>query len=222
MNTRKLRFDASYREQAELDDGRKVTFRLVQPSDKHLLLQGFAHLSPESRYFRFMGVRNGFNEAELRYLCEVDGTEHFAMGAVIRNADGIENGVAIARFIRLRDEPDVAEPAITVVDEYQGKNLGRMLLKRLTLAARERGIERFRTEFLRHNRKIAQLLAGYQEGSIIREDNDVVTMEFKLPRPGLGERMSEALRRSEMYQAFVEIARGTLPVRVAGSETNQP
>jgi GNAT superfamily N-acetyltransferase len=217
MKKLRPRFDSSYLEEIELDDGQDVTLRLVQPSDKQLLLQGFERLSPESRHLRFMGVRNTFNEAELRYLCEVDGTDHFAMGAVIVNADGSEEGVAIARFVRLKDHPDVAEPAITVIDDYQGKGLGRILLKRLTSAARERGIERFHTEFLRGNVKTAQLLNDYEESSIIHEDGDVVTMEFELPRPGLGERMEQALRRSEMYQAFAHIARGALPVRFGRS-----
>ena len=100
MSDKKLRFDAAYREHRELDDGQEVTLRLVRPSDKQLLLQGFERLSPESRHFRFMGVRNTFSEAELHYLCEVDGTNHFALGAVIENDDGSEEGIAIARFVR--------------------------------------------------------------------------------------------------------------------------
>ncbi len=217
MADQRLRFDSSYREEVELDDGLEVTLRLVQPSDKRLLLQGFARLSLESRLFRFMGVHNTLTEAELGYLCEVDGTDHFAVGAVVVNADGSEDGVAVARFVRLKDHPDAAEPAITVIDDYQGKGLGRILLKRLTSAARERGIERFHTEFLRNNVKTAQLLDDYEESSIVREDGDVVTMEFVLPRPSLGERMEEALRRSELYHAFVRVSRGALPVRFGRS-----
>lgn len=207
----KLGFDSAYREQIELADGHEVTLRLVRPSDKQLLLQGFERLSPASRHFRFMGVRNTFSEEELRYLCEVDGIDHFAMGAVFERADGSEEGVAIARFIRSNHEPDVAEPAITIIDDYQGIGLGGVLLKRLITAARERGVERFHTEFLRSNTKTAQLLDDYEESSIIREEGDVVTMEFVLPKPSLGERMTNALRRSEVYRAFADVARGALP-----------
>ena len=217
MEKQNPKFNSSYREQVELDDGLELTLRLVRPSDTQLLLQGFERLSPQSRHFRFMGVRNTFTEAELRYLCEVDGTDHFAMGAVVENTGGSETGVGIARFVRLRDLPEVAEPAITIIDDYQGKGLGKMLLRRLILAARERGIRVFHTEFLRSNLKVAQLLDDYQESSIIREDGDVATMEFVLPRPNLGERMTDVLRNSELYHAFVHVARGVLPVRFGWS-----
>jgi GNAT superfamily N-acetyltransferase len=164
-----------------------------------------------------MGVRNTFTEDELRYLCEVDGMDHFAMGAVVENVHGAQEGVAIARFVRSRDFPDVAEPAITIIDDYQGKGLGRKLLRRLITAARERGVERFHTEFLRSNEKTAQLLDDYENSSIIHEEGDVVTVEFELPEPSLGERMTDALRRSEIYRAFVDVARGALPVKFGRS-----
>jgi GNAT superfamily N-acetyltransferase len=211
LSQKKLRFDSAYSEQTQLDDGQVVTLRLVRPSDKQLLLQGFERLSPESRHFRFMGVRNAFSEADLRYLCEVDGIDHFAMGAVVIRSDGSEEGVAIARFVRLTKQPDIAEPAITIIDDYQGMGLGGVLLKRLISAALERGVERFHTEFLRSNSKTAQLLDDYEESSIVREEGDVVTMEFLLPKPSLGERMTDALRRSEVYRAFADVARGALP-----------
>jgi GNAT superfamily N-acetyltransferase len=217
MERHRLKFDSSYRERVELDDGRVVTLRLVQPGDKQLLLHGFERLSHESRYLRFLGVRHDLNEAELRYLCEVDGENHFAMGAVADNPDGSEEGVAVARFVRMQGESDVAEPAITVIDEYQGVGLGRKLLRRLASAARERGIERFHTDFLRQNRKVEQMLADFAESFVVREDEDVVTMEFELPHPGLGERMADALRQSEMYKAFAHIAQGVLPVRFGRS-----
>ena len=75
LSKKKLRFNSDYSERVELDDGQAVTLRLVRPTDKQLLLQGFERLSPASRHFRFMGVRNTFSEADLRYLCEVDGMD---------------------------------------------------------------------------------------------------------------------------------------------------
>jgi hypothetical protein len=79
---RRFKFNSSYKEEVELGDGQEVTLRLVQPTDKKLLLSGLARMSPQSRYFRFMGARNGFKESELRYLCEVDGINHFATSSV--------------------------------------------------------------------------------------------------------------------------------------------
>ena len=217
----KLRFDETYCETMEIEGGQEVVLRLVRPSDKGLLLEGLGRLSPQSRRFRFMGARNSFTQEELDYLCDVDGLDHFAMGAVVKGEDGSEEGVAIARFVRSKDRPEAAEPAVTIIDDYQSKGLGKILLKRLVAAARERGIRVFHSEFLRSNFKVAQLLDDYAESSVILEEGDVVTVEFPLPKPRLGERLSDALHRSEIYRAFVDIARGALPVRF-GRSVNAP
>src|SRR6202008_3621924 len=56
-------------------------------------------------------------------------------------ADGC--GVGIARYIRDADDPQAAEIAVTIVDEWQGRGLGTELLSRLSDLARQAGIRRF-------------------------------------------------------------------------------
>src|SRR5207245_4362935 len=97
-------------------------------------------LSPTSRYRRFLSAKDHLTDREWRYFTEVDGINHFALGAV-RHADGQEEGLGVARFIRLIDRPTVAEPAVVVADPWQRKGLGRLLLARLVAAASERGID---------------------------------------------------------------------------------
>src|SRR5436305_11121880 len=131
------RFDASWREEAVLEGGTRATLRMLGPDDKALLRAGFEQLSAASRYRRFHGPKASLSEAELRYLTECDGENHFAVGATAI-IDGHEQGVGVARCIRLRDRPEVAEAAITVVDAWQGRGLGKLLLHRLMEAAHER------------------------------------------------------------------------------------
>src|SRR5215813_10393760 len=142
------RFDADYREKVVLKGGTEVVLRLVRPDDKPLFVAGFARLSPESRYFRFFTGKDHLTDAELRYLTELDGENHLAIGAL--GPDG--QGAGVARFIRLAQEPEVAELAVTVVDSMQRKGLGRILSERLMAAARERGVKRLRAEILAENR----------------------------------------------------------------------
>lgn len=179
-----LGFDSSYREEVALADGLEVSLRLLQPTDKEGLAEGFARMSPESRHFRFMGGRNELNERELCYLCDVDGFDHFAIGAAVPSADGDHDGVAVGRFVRLQEQPGVAEPAITVVDDYQGQGLGRILLDRLASAARERGIDRFHCELLASNEKARRLLSNFDERATVRQEGDAVTMELDLRHHG--------------------------------------
>jgi GNAT superfamily N-acetyltransferase len=148
-----MRFGPSYCEQVRLADGLRVWLGPVRPDDKRRLLEGLSRLSPGSSYFRFMGARRSLSERDLHYLTEIDGIDHFAIGAVLVQPDGSEEGIGVARFIRLPGEPAVAEPAITVIDDYQGKGLGGLLLRRLVRAARERGVHRFRCQFLADNER---------------------------------------------------------------------
>ena len=76
------RFDEHYREEIRLADGLTATIRCLRPEDRGLLEEGFRRLSPESRYLRFFAAKERLNDAELRYLTEIDGAMHFAIGAV--------------------------------------------------------------------------------------------------------------------------------------------
>jgi GNAT superfamily N-acetyltransferase len=186
-----------------------VVLRPLAPADKQLLLDGLARLSPRSSYLRFLGVRRSLNPRELRYLTEIDGVDHFALCAVVQRPDGAEEGIGVARFIRLPGEPTVAEPAITVVDAHQGQGLGGLLLRRLVQAARERGVRRFRCQFLADNERVRALLDDLGPAvELARPDDQTVTAEFVLPRPALGERLSAAIRGSGMYRVLAHAARG--------------
>jgi hypothetical protein len=60
----------------------------------------------------------------------------------------------VARCARLPGESDVAEVAVTVVDEYQGRGLGRLLFTLLAASTRGAGIERFRAYVLPDNARV--------------------------------------------------------------------
>jgi GNAT superfamily N-acetyltransferase len=147
-------YDDRYREEARLPAGLQVVFRAVHPEDKNLLAEGMSRLSPASRYFRFLSPKKSLSKIELAYFTEVDGHNHFAIGVARPQPGGGEEGIGVARFVRFQDDPEVAEPAVTVIDDYQGCGVGTALLRRLVEAARERGIKRFRCEFLADNQRV--------------------------------------------------------------------
>ena len=104
---------------AVLRDGSTVLIRQVRSTDAPLLADGFARLSAASRQMRFLGVKKELSAAELRYLTDVDHHDHEALGAVDR-AGG--RGVGIARYVRDADDPQAAEIAVTIVDDWQGRD----------------------------------------------------------------------------------------------------
>jgi GNAT superfamily N-acetyltransferase len=170
-----LVFDADYQETVTLRNGQRVRLRAVRPEDKRNLVRGLHRLSPASRLSRFFAMKKRLTETELRYLTEVDVVNHFAIGALtLRDDDAEGEGIAIGRFVRLDSPPDSAEPAIVVVDAWQGQGLGRMLLERLIDAARERGIRSFHAEFLADNAAIRQLLESLFPRMLMQRKGTVV------------------------------------------------
>jgi GNAT superfamily N-acetyltransferase len=137
--------DATWSAVHRLDDGGAVRLRLLQPSDRERLRAGFARLSPAARYNRFLSAMPKLSDRMLDYLTRCDGWDHVAVGAEAVAADGgAGDGLGVARFIRLADEPTVAEAAVAVVDDAQRRGIGRLLLSALVAAARERDIVAFR------------------------------------------------------------------------------
>jgi GNAT superfamily N-acetyltransferase len=131
---------------ARLSDGTEVRLREIRASDKALLAAGHERLSEQSRLRRFLSAKPRLTSSDLRYLTEVDGVNHYAVVA-LRG----EQIVAVARWVRLRDEPTAAEAAVVVGDPLQGKGLGKILARELADAARARGIERIRASILSDN-----------------------------------------------------------------------
>jgi fructokinase len=184
-------------EELRLADGTPFSLRPIRPDDKKELSRGFARLSPASRYMRFHSLKQSLSDEDLRYLTEVDGQDHFALVAVTPSHDMREEvGLGVARFVRDANEPDLAEAAITVADEQQGKGLGTILLRRLVEAARERQIRRFRAEVLVENAPMVHLLraAGAQ---VVRTDGTSLVLEVPVsppPEPGADETQSPLFR----------------------------
>lgn len=156
-------------------DGRRVLFRPINPEDKDRLREGFERLSPESRYRRFFRHIDRLTERELRYLTEVDFVDHVAWVAVLADEPG-QPGIGAARWIRIAGEPDVAEGAVTVVDDWHGRGIGKTLLFLLARSARLRGVHAFRAWVMGENRPILGVLAdlgvryGRWEGGIVQVD----------------------------------------------------
>ena len=153
-----------------LRDGSQVQIREVRGSDAPLLADGFARLSARSRQQRFLSPKHSLSAAELRFLTEVDHHDHEAIGA-LSPADG--RGVGIARYIRDPGDPEAAEIAVTIADDWQGRGLGTELLARLSDRARQEGICRFTATVAYGNAAMATLLqnmgaelAGHDHGTV--------------------------------------------------------
>ena len=122
-----------------LRDGSHVRIRQGHSTDKELLRRGFERLSPESRYRRFLAPIPELTEDMVRYLTEIDHHDHEAMIALDEDTG---EGIGVARYVRDPQRPEVAEVAVTVIDDWQGRGLGTLLLEVISARARDEGITR--------------------------------------------------------------------------------
>jgi GNAT superfamily N-acetyltransferase len=176
-------------ELVELRDGGRVRIRPVRSDDKARLVEAFDRLGDASRYRRFLGYKKELSVAELAMLTDIDHHEHEALAAL--DAETGE-GVGVARFVRDRGRPEVAEAAVTVVDDWQGRGLGRVLVSRLAGRAREEGIREFTATLLTDNRAMLSLFRELGALRVVRRNGPIQEIDVALP---LGHGcMDEALR----------------------------
>jgi GNAT superfamily N-acetyltransferase len=167
---------------ARLRDGAEVELRPVEPGDKQRLLDAFERLGPRSRYQRFLAPMPRLPDATARYLTDVDHHDHEALVAV-DPATGA--GVGVARFVRADGRPDVAEAAVTVADDWQGRGLGTLLLQRLAERAREEGVERFYALLLSDNHDMLDLLERLGPVHVVGRGAGTTEVEVELPPEGV-------------------------------------
>ena len=161
-----------------LRDGSEALVRQVRPEDKPLFVAGWAALSDETVYRRFLQPRDGLSVDELAFFTEIDHVDHEAIGAL--DADG-RHGVGVARYVRDVELPHAAEAAIIVVDAWQGRGLGGKLLRRLCARATENGIRIFTATLLAGNEAILALLGQLGEVTLRRRDGAAIEVDVELP-----------------------------------------
>jgi GNAT superfamily N-acetyltransferase len=175
----------------ELRDGSQVRLRQIRSSDRELLLRGFEHLSPKSRYRRFLTPMPELSEETVRYLVNVDHHDHEAIVAVDAKSG---EGVGVARYVRSTDRPEAAEVAVTVIDAWQGRGLGTVLLEVLSARAREEGIRSFTALMLAENEEMMDLLGRLGAVRIIDQERGTVEIEVRIPEIGLAPALRKLLR----------------------------
>jgi GNAT superfamily N-acetyltransferase len=181
-----------------LRDGSTVLIRPIQPGDKETLERGFARLSEDSRYTRFLAPMNRLSPSMLAYLTEVDHHDHEALVAI---DDRSGEGVGVARYVRT--EGAIAEAAVTVADEWQGLGLGTALTSMLAERALEEGIERLTAIVLAENHEMIDLLESVGQVETREREGATLTVEVPLEprRPGAGKGLYGLLRAARRVAA---------------------
>jgi RimJ/RimL family protein N-acetyltransferase len=149
-------------------EGSRFRVRPIHPSDKDLLQRGFGELSERSKYLRLLQINTKLSDVQLNYFTEVDGIRHVAWG--ILDESGEEpKPVGIGRFVKFKDDKDLAEVAITIIDSHQGKGLGRILFATLNFIACQIGLKKLRYYVSSENRSALNSLKKF---TVLNQEND--------------------------------------------------
>jgi RimJ/RimL family protein N-acetyltransferase len=166
----------------QLKDGTKLVFRLLRPEDEGDIKAGFEKLSPQSRYYRFLAPVSKLPNSHMKFISQIDNVNRVGWCAIDR-ADGHEIGIGLARYERLVNEPNKAEFAITIVDAYQNRGIGSILLKLLIQTALKNGITTFVGFVLEENRVMLHILKRYhgkletESGTLLRVEMDLTAVD---------------------------------------------
>ena len=160
----------------QLVDGTTMRVRPILPEDRDELRHAFEEASPQTRYLRFGLAVGTLTDAALTYLTCVDQRDHVALVGISTSPDlKAERGVGVARFVRSKNDPQVAEAAVAVIDDMQHKGVGRALTRELARAALARGITKLRADVLRVNGPMRTILERVGARPLAPEDTDATT-----------------------------------------------
>src|SRR5260370_6649469 len=153
-----------------LRSGHRVLVRAGRLDDGPGLAEAYDQLSETSRYRRFFTGKPHLSEQSLASFTDADRRVHEARVAVVPGSGQL---VGLARYIRIPGQPDQAEVAITVLDSWQRRGLGTVLLRELAQRAAEEGIRYFVAEILAENRPMVTLAQRLGDAEITGDGGTV-------------------------------------------------
>lgn len=145
----------TFRHEWTAGDGTRVTIRPIRPDDREIERAFVRGLSSNSKYFRFFSTIKDLSPQLLDRFTQVDYPREMAFIATIQ-AEMAELEIGVARYAPGRSER-TAEFAVVVADNWQGRGIGRELLRHLFGVAEDAGFTRIEGIVLRANKNMLRL-----------------------------------------------------------------
>jgi len=125
-------------EETIIIDNETVMVRPAKPVDERRIQEHFYNLDKKDIVSRFFHEKTRFVQDEMEGVSQIDYIKDLTVIALVGEF-GFGKVVAVGEYL-LDPAKNMAEVAFSVIKEYQGKRLGKILLKKLSEAARENGI----------------------------------------------------------------------------------
>jgi len=138
-----------------------VTIRPIQPNDFQPILDMHQRLSMDSLFLRYLvPYIPGYLPTHLRHICRRPAGQGF--GLVATTGTQI---VGLGYYVIKPEQPDTAEPALLIEDQFQGQGIGGRMLDQLVTVARGQGVHFFDALTHSSNRSMRHLL--HRRGQLI-------------------------------------------------------
>ena len=160
-----LPYPARYQHEWPLRGGGVYNVRPVHPDDAQMLQGLVQHLSPESRYFRFVSHFHELPAAMLSRFTLIDYDREMALVAVVKERHVGEDGavteteriVGVSRYITNPDQSS-CEFSLVIADDFSGKGLGTRLMESIIDVARDKELEVIEGLVLAGNAEMLKLM----------------------------------------------------------------
>lgn len=173
---------ARYSRLEKTRDGRRVEIRSLHPNDRDELVAAIGRSSAKSLYRRFFRVKRHFTDEEVAFFLNVDFKNHVALVAIVE-CEGRQAIAGGGRYVV--GKPGSAELAFVVVDDYQGQSIGGLLMRHLTLLAKQAGLSELIADVLSHNTPMLRVFQKCGLPISLRREGPVTHVTLGLCEPQL-------------------------------------
>ncbi len=118
--------------------GGLITIRPAKPVDERRIQEHFYNQDKDDIYSRFFQARTRFVRDDVERMFQIDYIKNLTLLAVVGEF-GFGKVVAVVEYL-LDQAKNIAEVAFSVSKNWQGKGLGKILMRKLCETARENGI----------------------------------------------------------------------------------
>ncbi|OCK54978.1 GNAT family N-acetyltransferase [Bradyrhizobium sp. LMTR 3] len=160
-----------------LSDGSRIEVRALQPEDEADMLAAVGKTSAQSLQRRFFVMKRHFSDKERVFFMDIDFRNHVAIVALADDA-GRKVIVGGGRYIVF--EPGRAEMAFVVIDTWQGRGVGSLLMRHLIMIASAAGLNELTAEVLPENGAMLKVFGKFGFRPAAHRDPQTIHLVLKL------------------------------------------
>ena len=161
-------------EETRVMDGELITIRPAKPVDERRIQEHFYTQDKDDIYSRFFQAKTRFVRGDVEGMFQIDYVKNLTLLVVVGEF-GFGKVVAVGEYL-LDPAKNIAEIAFSVSKEWQGKRLGKIIMKKLSEAARENGISGLMAYTLPRNRGMIKLFKSLPYKTKTVYDGEVVEL----------------------------------------------